>query len=332
LAPPTAAPTGTPADPAALLRAAIEALASANQSLDHVAIAQGRLRVDNEALGKSTIYEDLALAYDRLSSSATVAVSARGPSGRLSASAKASFGAERRLTLEGADLALDDLMATAAKPPPFFSDMPISWRVEAALDDQNQIGGLQGRFSLGAGYFRLDDSDFQPMLVDEVTGRIHWDAGKRRFAVDSLEALAGGSHLKFSGSVAPPAAASPFWAVALGSDDSVLAPERPGGAAAVLDRVDFVARSFPDRRGHFQYPWPQGRGRPHRRRHPARRGRRAEDELEREAQRARRGVSSLAGLHQSGRAQLVPAAHPCRRSRFRDHEAELDSGRHPGRA
>jgi uncharacterized protein involved in outer membrane biogenesis len=79
--PTVAATAGSPVDPAELLQAAIDALAAAGQPLDHVAIAEGRLRVDNEALGKTTIYEDLALAYDRRGASATLSVSARGPYG-----------------------------------------------------------------------------------------------------------------------------------------------------------------------------------------------------------------------------------------------------------
>ena len=234
------------ADPAVLVQAAIEALAGANQPLDHVAIAQGRLRIDNEALVKTTIYEDLALSYDRRGDSAAVGVSARGPSGRWSASANATFGARRQLTVEVADVALDDLLTTASKHPPFFSDMPLTLRVDAALDEQGAVSSLTGGFGLGAGYFKLDDPDYEPNLIDEVTGRIHWDVDAKRFAVDSLEALEGVSHFKFAGAVAPPTEAAPFWAIHLASQDSVLGPERAGGPQAEFDNVDFSARAFPD--------------------------------------------------------------------------------------
>ena len=233
-------------DPAALARAVIAALAGANQPLDHVAIAQGRLRVDNEALGKTTIYEDLALSYDRKGGSASVGVSARGPSGRWNASAKATFGVRKTLIVQAADLALDDLLTMATKHPPFFSDMPLSLRLDAALDDQGALADLNGAFSLGAGYFKLDDPDYEPTLVDEVTGRVRWDLAEKRFAVASLEALAGASHFKFAGAVTPPADASPFWAIDLASGDSVLGPERSGGAAAEFDDLHFAAREFPE--------------------------------------------------------------------------------------
>jgi len=233
------------ASPAALVETAITALAAAYQPLDHIAIVGGRLRVENQALDKVSNYEDLALAYDRRGETAAVNLSARGPSGRWSASAKASFGSHKQLSLEAADLALDDLIVTAAKHPPFFSDMPLSLRLDASLDDLGAISSLKGGFGLGAGYFRLDDPDYQPTLVDEVTGRVHWDLKEGRFIVDSLEALAGVSHFKFAGDAAPPSETAPYWAIHMVSHDSLLGPERPDGPAAPFDNVDFAARAFP---------------------------------------------------------------------------------------
>jgi hypothetical protein len=233
------------ASPAALVETAIAGLAGANQPLDHVAVAQGRLRVVNEALDKTTLYEDFAVSYDRRGETADVSASARGPAGRWSASAKAAFGTHKQLVLQANDLALDDILATASKHPPFFSDMPFSFKVDAELDDLGAIASLNGGFGFGAGYFRLDDPDYEPNLVDELTGRFHWDVEAKRFAVDSLEALAGATHLKFAGAVAPPAETTPYWGIHLVSSDSLLGPERTGGPEAALDNVDFSARAFP---------------------------------------------------------------------------------------
>ncbi len=150
-------------------------------------------------LGKSTIFEDFAIAYDRHTFSAELKASARGPAGPWSLSALASYGLSRRLTVEAKDLSYDDLMLFASQHPGFFTDMPISWRVEAALDEKGGLASLEAGLGLGAGYFKLDDPDFKPILFDEATSDVAWNATRRSFEIQSAEALIGASHFHFAG-------------------------------------------------------------------------------------------------------------------------------------
>ena len=148
----------------------IDVLAGSNQPLDHVTLAHGHLEVENQALGKSSVYEDFAVAFDKSNDTANVGVSARGPSGPWSFSATAHSGATRRLAAEAHDLSLDDILLLNARRPPFESDMPISFKFDATMTPEGVMKSMKGGFGLGAGYFRLDDPDHEPFLVDEATG------------------------------------------------------------------------------------------------------------------------------------------------------------------
>ena len=199
------------ADPGLLALGMIDAMAGSRQPLDHVSLAHGHLEVENEALGKKSIYEDFALSFDRGATEASIETSARGPAGRWSLSAHARDGATRSLRVEARDFSLDDILLVDAQRPPFESDMPISFKLDATLTRDAAIASLQGGFSLGAGYFKLADPDHEPFLVDEATGKLAWDPGAQRFRFDDIEALAGASHWRIAGWLAPPSPEQHAW-------------------------------------------------------------------------------------------------------------------------
>jgi Protein of unknown function/AsmA-like C-terminal region len=233
-------------DPGLLALGLIDAMAGSHQPLDHFLLAHGHLEVENEALDKKSIYEDFALSFDRGASGATIETSARGPAGRWSLSARARDGATRGLLVEARDFSLDDILLLDAQRPPFESDMPISLKLDATLTHDGAIASLQGGFGLGAGYFKLADPDHEPFLVDEATGKLSWDAGAQRFRLDDIEALAGASHWRIAGWLAPPSPERHAWRGRLESHDSVFAAERPGEQPVALDDAVFEARYLTD--------------------------------------------------------------------------------------
>ena len=239
-------PKGAPFAPETAIAGAISALAGEQQPLDHVAIADGRLRVVNQAIGRTIIFENFAFAYDRHNESADASVTARGPAGVWNVVASASFGRERRLSVEAKDLSVDDLMLFASGKPGFFTDMPLTVRLKAALDEKGGLANLDAGLGFGAGFFKLDDPDFEPILMDEATAELAYDRAKGQFRVTTLEALNGSTHFQFSGDVAPPSANGEPWAAHLESHDSVLAPERPGSAEVVFDKVNLDAHVYPE--------------------------------------------------------------------------------------
>jgi hypothetical protein len=236
---------GTPSDPGVLAIAMIEALAGSRQSLDHMSLLHGHLDVDNEALGKKSVYEDFAVSFDKTGPVAVVEASALGPAGRWSVSARADDGAERGLRLEARDFGLDDFLLLDPARPPIKSEMPISFKIDARLTPGGAIQSLDGGFTLGAGYVKLDDPDDEPYLIDEATGRLGWDAKASRFRADGIEILAGASHVKADGWLAPPSAAEPAWSGRLHSGDILFAAERPGELPVPIDDASLEARYWP---------------------------------------------------------------------------------------
>jgi hypothetical protein len=223
----------------------IDAMTGASQALDRVGLTHGHLEVENEALGKKTVYDDLSLSFDKDADTAAIRASARGPAGRWSIDATARGGDAREVSLTARDLSLDDMLLMHARHPPFDADMPISFRIDARLSANSAIQALQGRFSLGAGYFKLDDPDHEPFLIDEATGDVAWDAAAGRYRFKDLQLLSGETHILATGWLAPPTQAQAAWVSHLESNDTVFAPERPGEKPIVLDQTMFDARYLP---------------------------------------------------------------------------------------
>ena len=154
----------------------IEAVTGQDQALDRLGVAHGRLEVENGATHQKVVFEDLDLAFDKSAASAALTLSALGPAGRWSVAVKAQGEGLRSLDIEAHDLDLDDLLlATGARRPSRRRcRFPPSSIIQLAAD--KSLAAMRGRFGLGAGYFKLDDPDHEPFLVDEITGGWSWDA------------------------------------------------------------------------------------------------------------------------------------------------------------
>ena len=223
----------------------IDAMTGASQVPDHVELAHGHLEVANQALGTRTVYDDLALSFDKDGDAASIRASARGPAGLWSVEAIARGGEARMLSLSARDLSLDDILVAHAGHPPFEADMPISFKVEARLGPNSSIQALQGRFVLGAGYFRLDNPDHEPFFIDEATGAVAWDPSSNRYRFTDLQLLSGTTHIYAKGWLAPPTPAAPAWVARLESQDTAFGPERPGEKPIAIDQMTLDARYLP---------------------------------------------------------------------------------------
>jgi hypothetical protein len=223
----------------------IDAMTGVSQTLDRVALTHGHLEVENESLGRKTVYDDLSLSFDKGDAAAAIHVSARGAAGRWSIDAAARGGDARQVSLTARDLSLDDILLAHAGHPPFDVDMPISFKVDARLSANSAVQALQGRFALGAGYFKLDDPDHEPFLIDEATGEVAWEPATGRYSFTNLQLLSGATHVNAAGWLAPPTPAQSAWVAHLESSDTVFAGERPGEAALALDQVRFDAHVLP---------------------------------------------------------------------------------------
>ena len=325
--PSAAAPTAAAPDFGLAMFRIIDAMTGAGQALDRVALAHGHLEFENEALGKKTVYDDLALSFGKEGDAAAIHVSARGSAGRWSIDATARGGDAREVSLTARDLSLDEILLMHARHPPFEADMPISFKIEARLSANSAIQALQGRFTLGAGYFKLDDPDDEPFFVDEATGAFGWDAAAGRYRFNDLQLLSGATHIFAAGWLAPPTEEQAAWVSHLESNDTAFAPERPGEQPIVIDQTLFDARYLP-RESRFvvdrlsvRGPTVNGEGSAEIRRARARGD--AQDEYAGRSERRRRRSPAVAEFHQRRRARLVPRAHSRRTSDLRVDERGL---------
>ena len=250
----TPIPLGTtPAAPAGanfgvLVAGLAEAMAGADQPLDHVAIVDGRLTALTAGRPAPAVYEGLRLTFDRSGAVATASLVAQGPSGELKVTARAQSGARRKLTIGARELAVDDFLRLDPHPPQFSFDSPISFQFAAESSPSGVLTALDGDFSLGAGKFDAHDPEgAPPIAIDEATGRISLDA-ERRYRLDKVEVLAGATHVRFDGLLSPPAPTDPLWRLQLHSRDIVFAGQRADDPAAKLDNAELDAHIDPTAR------------------------------------------------------------------------------------
>jgi hypothetical protein len=222
----------------------IDAMTGASQALDRVSLVHGHLEVLNEGLAKRTVYDDFQLSFVRSHETATISVGAKGPQGRWSVDALAKGGAERMVSLTAHDLDFDDLRLFNANQPPFEADMPISLRLDAKLGANSAIETMNGRFTFGAGYFKLNDPDHEPFFIDEATGDIAWDPATRRYRFENFQLLSGATHVYASGWAAPPTRAEPAWISHFESGDIVFAAERPGEKPITIQQAALDAHFY----------------------------------------------------------------------------------------
>jgi hypothetical protein len=233
---------GNVAGLAAFVRAAAETMAGATQALDRLTLANGHFEIDNEATERSVVYKDFAVTFDHSGSSAHARISATGPAGPWTITAKASDGGAPTLSLQAHDLSLADLQAFDKAPPPLAAEGPIAFKLDAELAPDSALRAFAARFTVGAGRVRINNPDAVPFFIDEASGAMAWDQDARRFRVDRLQVLAGLTHIESKGWIAPPADAAKVWNAHLESRGAQFGPERPGANPVGLESIVFDAR------------------------------------------------------------------------------------------
>jgi hypothetical protein len=242
---PGASPEGGAApDLAASIRFAAEAMAGAAQALDRLTLANGHFEIQNDATQRQVVYNDFAVTFEHSGSSAHATISATGPAGPWTISAQASDGAAPALSLDARDLSLADLQVFDKRPPPLTAEGPIEIKLDAQVTPQSTLGAFAARFSIGAGRVRVNNPDAVPFFIDEATGAAAWDEDARRFRVDKLEILAGPTHVRAQGWVAPPADAEGVWTTHFEARDARFGPERAGANPVELESIVADARFF----------------------------------------------------------------------------------------
>ena len=203
---------------------------SALNALDRVDVT-GQLLLDDRVHGATRAFKNAVLSFKRGADGApTLSVAADGPAGRWTLDAHAAVRPDgtRLLAVEAGDLSVDELtLAGGLSSLGFDFDMPLSAKLSIVLAADGQIDTAGGTFALGAGYFKLDDPDHEPMLIDAAAGAFHLDPKTKRVEIDRSTLRGPGSDFTLTGHMdLPRAPGEPF----AGQVDfaGAFEPERPG--------------------------------------------------------------------------------------------------------
>ena len=238
---------------AASLRSLVDATTaqdSALGALDSVDVS-GRLVLEDRTHGTSTAFDNAELSFEKgKDGSANLSIAADGPEGRWAMGARASEAgdATKDLTVEVRDLSLDEItLAGGLREIGFDFDMPVSAKMAFHLDANGVLDKAVGNFNLGAGYFKLDDPDHEPLLVDSVAGGFHLDQQKHGIEIDRTELRAGGSDFVMSGHVDLPRSAGEPWAIRTEAS-GIFGAERPGEKPIKIAKSNMAFRILPSER------------------------------------------------------------------------------------
>ncbi len=234
---------------AAAVRLLIDTLTnpeSAIAAIDHVGVERGRLVIDDRTTDETTVFNDLELAFDKPSGGTNFLLSAEGPNGRWKASLKANGapGTERHLDVAFDNITLDEIsLASGVRSLGVDFDMPVSAQLKVVLTPEGAVSQGTGQFQMNAGYFRLDDPDDEPLMIDNVDGHFHWDPATRRVIFDNARMKAGGSQFAIAGAVTPPILEGEAFGLNFHlAEPGIYGAERPGEMPIKIEKADLAAR------------------------------------------------------------------------------------------
>jgi hypothetical protein len=237
---------------AAMMRLAVDTLtspASLTAAIHRVGITRGKIIIDDETRNQKLVFDGVNLEFDRSSRSTRFDLSVDGPNGRWRAfgSASGAPGHERSLTLSVSNLSADELLLAAGQRTIGVDfDMTLSGDLDIRLDPNGMISQAAGDLESGPGYFRFDDPDSEPTMIDKFSGGFHWNQASRIIVIDRLQMAAGETHFGGSGSLAAPNRDSDPWSIHLANTEpNVWGAERPGEKPILFDLTDLSARLYP---------------------------------------------------------------------------------------
>ena len=223
---------------------------SAIGGVDHVGVSHGRLVIDDRALGRTIRYSDLTLTLQRGAQGSRFELAATGAARRWSliGNAHGAPGARREFEARAQELTIDELsLLGGARNQTFDTDAAVSAHLHFALDAEDRMVDASGGVLVGPGYFRLDEPDHEPILIEQALGEARWDRKNRQFLFPLLKLKTKEVELVGEGALAPPAALDALAKPATDRGDiwtgsahlvkpARFAGERPGEAPLVIDR------------------------------------------------------------------------------------------------
>jgi len=251
-------------DAAGALRALMDLATSPNSpigALDRLGVAHGRLIIDDRTIDRVIRYDDVALSLDKGGSGMRFSASAIGPSGRWTAVAvaKGSPGGRRDFHAQFRDLSIDEIaLAGGFRTARFDTDSPFSFDLRFALGAGDEILEASGQAEMGRGYFRFDEPDHEPVMIEKIAAVATWDRAGQKLAIAPIVFKAGGFDMAIVGDARPPVGTTSIadaasldgpWTIGLRlKAPTAVAPERAGEKSVRIDSGVLNARLFHDER------------------------------------------------------------------------------------
>jgi hypothetical protein len=224
---------------------------SAIGAIDRVGVLHGRLVIDDRTLDRVIRYDDLTLSLEKGRGGMKFNLAATGANRRWTvvATAQGAPGGRRAFEAKAQDFSLDEIaLFGGLRNLPFDSDAPLSAQMRFALGENDLVAEASGGITVGAGYFRLDEPDFEPVMIQSISGAAHWDRKNRQFVISPIKVKTGALDMTIEGALAPPATsvslppdAGPAdggsWIGSLRlAKPSSVGPERAGQSPLTLER------------------------------------------------------------------------------------------------
>ncbi|GJD34333.1 hypothetical protein [Methylobacterium aerolatum] len=142
-----------------------------------------------------------------------------------------------RITLD--DLPLTDLLLlTGQSALPFSTDLKLSASADVGLVN-GRVTGMTARVRTGDGMFLIEEKDFNPVTIDDLTATLSWDETARTMALTGLDYAGGGNALHLTGSWAQsPAGSDTAWTASLSGRNGLLRGATPKDVPVRLDTLD----------------------------------------------------------------------------------------------
>ncbi|CAN2533130.1 hypothetical+protein [Methylocapsa aurea] len=251
---PSAAPQAAPAVPslrqaAGALRALMDFIVSPESpigAIDKIGVSNARLVIDDHTLDKTILYDDLALSFDKIAGARRLRLGATGPSGHVGAEveARGAMGEPRTLDARLRSLSMEEIaLAAGARTLPFDTDAPLSLDLHFALAGDGRVVEASGKFAAGEGFFRLEEPDAEPFMLQELSVAGRWDMERRLLAIEPIEIRTGVARLSFKGTLTPPADGTGTFALAFDlARPGAFLPERHGEAPLVIENAGLSAK------------------------------------------------------------------------------------------
>ncbi|MDP4024231.1 hypothetical protein Q8W71_16500 [Methylobacterium sp. NEAU 140] len=137
------------------------------------------------------------------------------------------------------DLPVTDLLLlTGHSTLPVTTDLKLSARAEVRLAG-GRLAAMTAQLRTGDGTVLIEEKDFNPVTVENLTASLSWDEAARTMALTGLDYAGAGNAVRLTGSWAqsPPGSGSD-WTATLTGRDAVLRGAAPADAPVKLDTVD----------------------------------------------------------------------------------------------